>query len=123
MIYQKIKEYFNLEGYYLRLYLTNNQLSLISYNSNLLNGIKYESKINSEDIKANDKIKNLTFIELYDLISKKIREKKIMIQANIDSITLSLLENENINNDKDIQLILLKNNRVFISEYEFYQTQ
>lgn len=77
MIYQKIKEYFNLEGYYLRLYLTNNQLSLISYNSNLLNGIKYESKINSEDIKANDKIKNLTFIELYDLISKKIREKKL----------------------------------------------
>lgn len=41
-----------------------------------------------------------------------------MIQANIDSITLSLLENENINNDKDIQLILLKNNREFISEYE-----
>ena len=118
MIYQKIKEYFNLQGHYLRLYLTNNQLSLISYNSNLLNGIKYESKINSEDIKANDKIKNLTFIELYDLISKKIREKKIMIQANIDSITLSLLENENINNDKDIQLILLKNNREFISEYE-----
>jgi len=115
---QKIKEYFNLKGYYLRLYLTNNQLSLISYNSDLLNGIKYESKINSEDIKANDKIKNFTVVDLYDLISKKIREKKIMIQGNTDSITLSLLENENINNDKNIQLILLKNNRVFVTEYE-----
>lgn len=118
MSYQKIKEYFNLQGYYLRLHLTNNQLSLISYNSNLLNGIKYESKFSSEEIKSNDKIKNLSVVELYDLISKKIREKKIMMQGNADSVALSLLENEISNNDKDIQLILLKNNRAFITEYE-----
>lgn len=118
MIYQKIKEYFNLQGHYLRMNLTNNQLSLISYNSTLLNGIKYESKISSEEIKANDKIKNLNVSDLYDLITKKIREKKIIIQGNIDSITLSLLENEIINNDKDIQFLLLKNNKVFTTEYE-----
>ena len=47
----KIKEFFNINGYYLKLYLTNQDLSLTSYNSNLLNGIKYESKINSEEIK------------------------------------------------------------------------
>ena len=118
MSFQKIKEYFNLQGHYLRLCLTNNQLLLISYDSNLLNGIKYESKISSEEIKSNEKIKNFTVSELYDLITKKIRERKIVIQGNADAITLSILENEVFNNNKDIQLILLKNNRVFTTEYE-----
>ena len=80
----KIKEFFNLNGYYLKLYLTNQDLSLTSYNSNLLNGIKYESKINSEEIKRNEKIKNLTVYNLYELISKKINEKKALIQGDIN---------------------------------------
>ena len=118
MSFQKIKEYFNLQGHYLRLNLTNSQLSLTSYNSNLLNGIKYETKLNSEDIKTNNKMKDFTVSDLYDLITKKIRERKIMIQGNTDSISLSLLEDQIFNNEKDIQLILIKNNREFITEYE-----
>ena len=76
---QKIKEHFNLNGYYLRINLTNQQLSLISYNSNLLNGIKYEKIFTLEEIKKNDKIKNLTVAGLYDLINKKIKENRIMV--------------------------------------------
>jgi serine/threonine protein phosphatase PrpC len=114
----KIKEFFNLNGYYLRLYLTNQDLSLISFNSNLLNGIKYESKINSEEIKRNEKIKNLTVYSLYELISKKISEKKALIQGDLNAITLSLLENAKSFSNNDVQIILLKNNRSHTSEYE-----
>lgn len=114
----KIKEFFNLNGYYLRLYLTNQDLSLTSFNSNLLNGIKYESKINSEEIKRNEKLKNLTVYSLYELISKKISEKKALIQGDLNAITLSLLENAKSFSNNDVQIILLKNNRSHISEYE-----
>ena len=114
----KIKEFFNLNGYYLRLYLTNQDLSLTSFNSNLLNGIKYESKINSEEIKRNEKIKNLTVYSLYELISKKISEKKALIQGDLNAITLSLLENAKSFSNNDVQIILLKNNRSHTSEYE-----
>jgi len=114
----KIKEFFNLNGYYLRLSLTSQQLALVSYNSLLLNGIKYESKINLEEIKRNDKIKNLTVIGLYDLISKKIGEKKFLLQGEQNCLTLSLLENMTFNASSDIQLTLIKNNKSFTTEYE-----
>jgi len=114
----KIKEFFNLNGYYLRLFLTNQDLSLTSYNSNLLNGIKYESKINSEEIKRNEKIKNLTVYNLYELITKKISEKKALIQGDVNAITLSLLENVKSMSNNDVQITLLKNNRSHTSEYE-----
>ena len=48
---QRIKEYFNLNGYYLRLSLTNELLLLTSFNSELLDGIKYETLINADVIK------------------------------------------------------------------------
>ena len=114
----KIKEFFNLNGYYLKLYLTNQDLSLTSYNSNLLNGIRYESRINLEEIKRNEKIKNLTVFNLYELISKKIGEKMALIQGDANAITLSLLENPKSISNNDIQLTLLKNNRSHTSEYE-----
>jgi serine/threonine protein phosphatase PrpC len=97
---------------------TNTTFTVISYNSNLLNGIKYESKINSEEIKRNEKIKNLTVYSLYELISKKISEKKALIQGDLNAITLSLLENAKSFSNNDVQIILLKNNRSHTSEYE-----
>ena len=51
---QIIKEYYDFNGYYLRLLLTNQQqLSLICYNSNLINGIKYELNVDIESIQRN----------------------------------------------------------------------
>ena len=115
---QSIKEFYNLNGYYLRLYLTNQQLSLISYNSLLLDGIKYETKIKSEDIKKNDKIKHLTLIGLNELIINKIKEKKYTINGDENIVTLSLLDNIESNPNKDIQIMLLKNSKDITNEYE-----
>ena len=115
---QRIKEYFNINGYYLRLFLTNQQLTLISYNSVLLNGIKYESKINLDEIQRNDKIKNLTVLGLYELIIKKISEKKFMIKGDQNCVVLTLLEGSTFNADTDIQLSMLRNKYFFTSEYE-----
>ena len=116
--FESIKEFYDLNGYYLRLYLTNQQLSLVSYNSNILDGIKYETNINSKDIIKNDKIKNLTPKELSELIIKKIKENKIIVKGDENIVILSLLNNIESNPNKDIQISLLKNNKCITSEYE-----
>ena len=115
---QSIKEFYDLNGYYLRLHLTNQQLSIISYNSNLLDGIKYETKIKTEDIIKNDKIKNFTLMGLYELICNKIKDKKYIINGNENTVTLSLLDSIVFNPNKDIQITLLRNNNDLIHEYE-----
>ena len=115
---QRINEYYNLNGYYLRLLLTSQQLSLISFNSILLNGIKYELKINIEDIKKIEKIKNLTVLRLYELITNKINENKFMINGDQNCVILSLLETTIFNPNKDIQLSLPKNKYFLTTEYE-----
>ena len=115
---QKIKEYFNLNGFYLRLHLTNQQLSLISYNSNLLNGVKYEKRFTLDEIKKDDKIKNLTIPGLFDLINKKIKENRIMLANAQNNIALILIENVSYNQNTDIQINLIRNDNYYASEYE-----
>ena len=115
---QKIKEFFNINGYYLRLKLTSQQLSFISYNSNKLDGIRYETKYTLEEIKKNEKIKNLTIIELYELICNKIKEKKFMIKNEQNNVILYLLDNGENNPSKELQIHLFPNNKHYISEYE-----
>lgn len=115
---QRIKEFFNLNGYYLRLNLTNQYLSLISYNSNLLDGIKYEKIFTLDEIKKNDRIKNLTLVELYDLIHKKIKENRIMIANGQNNITLILIENASFNPNTDIQICLNRKENYYTTEYE-----
>ena len=115
---QRIKEVFNLNGYYLRLTLTNDLLSLTSYNSDILDGIKYESIMNQEIIKKNDRLKNLTILALYELIVNKIKEKKVMLKSSPNSLTLFLLDNFSLNPNKDIQISLIRNNKYYSTEYE-----
>ena len=114
----KIKEYFNLNGYYLKIMLTNQEVSLISYNTILLDGIKYVKNINMDEIKANDKIKNITVSQLYELIIKKIEEKKFNITEDKNSIILSLFKGNSSNTNTDLQIILLKNHQHPKNEYE-----
>ena len=115
---QKIKDFFNLNGYFLRLNLTSQQLSLISYNSDLLDGIKYQAIYTLEGIKKNEKIKNLTVIDLYELISNKIREKKFMIKKDQNNVILYLLDSAEKNPSKDLQIRLISSNKQYVSEYE-----
>ena len=114
----KIKEFFNISGYYLRLNLTSQQLTLISYNSIQLDGIKYESIMNLEEIQKNEIIKNLTVPQLYEFIAQKIKDKKITIKDEPNSLALLLLENTTTNSNKDIKICLFRNNKYFASEYE-----
>jgi serine/threonine protein phosphatase PrpC len=114
----KIKEYYNLNGYYLRLFLTTQQLSLISYNSNLLDGIKYELNIKLEDIQKNATIRQLTVAGLYELIIKKINEKRIMINGDQNSVILTLLETGLSGTGNNIQLSMFRNRSFYANEYE-----
>ena len=115
---QKIKEYYNFNGYYLRLLLTNQQLSLICYNSSLLNGIKYELNIDIESIQRNEKINQLTLSGLSEGIIKKIAEKKCIINGDQNCVILSLLESGNSQLENNIQLTLYKNKSFYTNEYE-----
>ena len=45
-----VKEYYDLNGHYLKVSLFNGDIHMVSYNSNLLNGIKYETQVTSGEI-------------------------------------------------------------------------
>ena len=75
-----------------------------------MNEIKYELKINLEDIQ---KMKNLTVLRLYELIINKINENKFMINGDQNCVILSLLETTIFNPNKYIQFSLPKNKYFF----------
>lgn len=81
---------------------------MICYNSNLLDGIKYEKKIDYEEIKSNEKIKNLSVFELYKIINKKIEEHKFLITTDKNNTTLVLFKENASNPNTDLQFILHK---------------
>ena len=66
-----IKEFFDLNGYYLKVSLYNEDIHIVCYNSKLLNGIKYETKITSEEMLRKSQSKNFTTTNLFELILKK----------------------------------------------------
>ena len=102
------KEFYNLNGYYLKISNQNKSLNLICYNYNLLDGIKYETKINLDEIKKNDKIKNLSVSELYKVIIKKIEEQKFTLITEQKQVILTLFKGNAYNSNTDLQLFLLK---------------
>ena len=114
----KIKEYYNLNGYYLRLFLINQQLSLISYNSNLLDGIKYELNIKLEDIQKIATIRQLTVAGLFELIVGKINEKRFTINGDQNSVNITLLETGAPGTGNNIKLSMFRNKFFYTNEYE-----
>ena len=59
-----VKEYFDLNGHYFKISLINDDIHIVSYNSSLLNGIKYETKITSEEVLKKSQIENFTLKSL-----------------------------------------------------------
>ena len=84
-----VKEFFDLNGHYLKLFIFNEDIHIVCYNTFLLNGIKYETKISSQEINNKVQIMNFTSVNLFELISKKIEEKKYLI--NSDQLKVSIL--------------------------------
>ena len=112
------KEYFDLNEHYLHISLIDNQsIHIVSYNSSLLNGVKYETQINSEEI--NKKAENFSCEKLYNLINQRIEEKKYIIKDDENSINLLLLETSNIIvQNKDIAISIPKNKPHITTDYE-----
>ena len=112
------KDYFDLNGHYLHISLQENQsIHIVSYNSSLLNGIKYETQINSEEI--NKKTENFSCDKLYNLIIQRIEEKKYIINEDENSINLLLQETSNIlGQNKDIAISIPKNKTHITTDYE-----
>ena len=114
----KNKEYYNLNAYYLNIILENQQISLISYNSNLLDGIKYEKTFNLDEIKKNDKIRNLSVPQLYEVIIKKIDEQKYSVNGDHNCVNLILFKGNSPNSNSDLQIILVKSMQYPKNDYE-----
>ena len=112
------KEYFNMKDFYIRISLQENQdIHLVCYNSSLLNGIKYETLIKSEEI--SQKTNNFSAQQLYEITIKKLDENKCTIQSDENAINLVLLETSNIfPQNKDILLSIPKNKSHVSTDYE-----
>ena len=106
---EKIKEYSNLNNYYLKISLDKNNLSLIGLNTENLDDILYQFSITDEEIKQNiTKYKNQNLTELFDKIIALIDKGKYMIIEEKHCISLSLFEGENFDINKDLQFFLIK---------------
>ena len=114
-----VKEYYNLNGHYLKVAIFNGDIHMVSYNSNLLNGIKYETKITSGEILNKVRSQNFTSLNLYELIIKKIGEQKFIINSDQSCVSILLLETSNIfDQTKDIKIVIPKNIKHITTEYE-----
>ena len=114
----KNKEYYDLHGYYLNIILENQQISLISYNSILLDGIKYEKIINLDEIKKNEIIKSLSTPKLYEVIIRKIDEKKYSINRDHNGVNLLIFKGNSSNSNTDLHFLMIKSNQFPKNEYE-----
>ena len=113
------KELYDLNGYYLKISLFNGDIHIVSYNMNLLNGIKYETKITQAEMLKKSQSQTFSTLNLYDLILKKIGEKKYMIKSDQSNVIIILLETNNIlNKEKDIHVVIPKNANHRTTEYE-----
>ena len=114
-----IKEFPDLDGHYLKITLFNGDIHIVSYNMNLLNGIKYETQITQKEMLQKSQSQAFSTLNLYELIIKKIGDKKFNIKSDSSNVILFLLETSTIlNNNKDINIIIPKNNNHRITELE-----
>ena len=115
-----VKEYFDLNGHYLRLsFINNKDIHIISYNTSLLNGIKYETLIKSEEITQKAQGKNFSSEILFGLITQKIGENKFIIKSEPENVNIVLLETQEILGiGKDIVVMIPRNKTHITTEYE-----
>jgi hypothetical protein len=102
------KEYFDIDEYYLKINLNQEKISLISFDTLLLDGITYHFSITNEDIKNNKKYNDMSLKEVYEKIVDSIENKKFVTDKENDFLILSLFEGDNFDINKDFQFILIK---------------
>ena len=113
------KEFSDIDGHYLKISLYNGDIHIVSYNMNLLNGIKYETQITQKEMLQKSQSQAFSTLNLFDLIIKKIGDKKFNIKSDPSKVIIFLLETSNIlNNNKDINIVIPKNINHRTTDYE-----
>jgi len=102
------KEYFDIDEYYLKINLNQEKISLMSFDTLLLDGITYHFSITDEEVKNNKKYNNMSLKEVYEKIVNSIEQQKFVTDKENDYLILSLFEGDNFDINKDLQFILVK---------------
>ena len=119
-IIEKANEYYDYGEYYLKLFYTNKEeLTIICYNMELLDGIKYELKINIEKIyELSNIFRQFTNMgELYELIIDLVNEKSCEIQKKENDLLFNINISDIKRSTHKIQLILKHENNNITKEY------
>ena len=114
----KFKDYTRLNNHYLKICLTEECLSLIGFNTEILDNNLYQLAITSEEIKKNNRLKKFSLTQLFDEIIELIEKKKYQMTGDKNCIILSIFEGENFDINKDLQFVMVKTNDDQSGTYE-----
>ncbi len=114
----KFKDYTRLNNHYLKICITEECLSLIGFNTEILDNNLYQLAITSEEIKKNDRLKKFSLTQLFDKIIELIEKKKYQMTGDKNCIILSIFEGENFDINKDLQFVMVKTNDDQSGTYE-----
>ena len=107
------KEYTNLQGYYLCLKYENKQIEFTIFNQDILDGIKYELKINYLSLcklsKLFDKCNNIQ--DIFDELVELLDQKKYKIIKKEENILLVLSDKDEFNQIQEVKLNLVNKGR------------
>jgi len=117
---EKYNEYYNLGEYYMKLFYTNNgELTIICYNMQVLDGTKYEVKLNLEKIyDLSNVFRQYTSMkELYGFIIDLINEGKYELKKNENNMILNFMITDIKKNEHNITFTLYNENNNNAQEY------
>ena len=117
---EKYNEYYNLGEYYMKLFFTNNgELTIICYNMQVLDGTKYEVKLNLEKIyDLSNVFRQYTNMkELYEFIIDLINEGKYELKRNENNMILNIIITDIKKNEHNITFTLYNENNNNTQEY------
>ena len=114
----KFKDYTRLNNHYLKICLTEECLSLIGFNTEILDNNLYQLAITSEEIKKNNRLKKFSLTQLFDKIIELIEKKNYQMTGDRNCIILSIFEGENFDINKDLQFVMVKTNDDQSGTYE-----
>ena len=117
---EKYNEYYNLGEYFMKLFYTNNgELTIICYNMQVLDGTKYEVKLNLEKIyDLSNVFRQYTNMkELYEFIIDLINEGKYELKKNENYMILNFMITDIKKNEHNITFTLYNENNNNTQEY------
>ena len=117
---EKYNEYYNLGEYYMKLFYTNNgELTIICYNMQVLDGTKYEIKLNLEKIYdlINVFRQYTNMKELYEFIIDLINEGKYELKKKDNNMILNIMITDIKKNEHNITFTLYNENNNNTQEY------